>query len=54
MGWFILLAIVGVGMGYFGMRAGPSVSRRRRQQFLSYGLILAAVGVVGFLVSLLF
>lgn len=53
-GWFLLLTLLGVGMSYFGMRAGPSVSRRRKQQFLSYGLIVACIGAVGFLITLIF
>lgn len=54
MGWFVLLALMGAGMSYFGLRAGPGVSRRRKQQFLSYGLILAGIGLLGFVVSLIF
>lgn len=53
-GWFLLLTLLGVGMSYFGMRAGPSVSRRRKQQFLSYGLMVACIGAVGFLITLIF
>ncbi|MFO7255197.1 MULTISPECIES: hypothetical protein [Limnochorda] len=54
MGWFLLLTLLGVGMTYFGLRAGPSVSRRQKRQFLSYGLIVACIGAIGFLLTLIF
>jgi len=53
-GWFLLLTLLGVGMTYFGLRAGPSVSRRQKRQFLSYGLIVACIGAIGFLLTLIF